>query len=234
MNPTGQYIPPLMIYKRKRMKDALIDHAPAGTLGRCSDSGWIEKEIFIDYIKHFIKHTNCTPENTCLLILDGHKSHTKNLDLLQYSSERGLHLLSLPPHTSHKLQPLDRGVFKALKNAYNVACSDWLRKHPARRISINEIAELFSYAYVKAATIDNAMSGFRASGIYPLNRNILSEGEYLHDPRDDIPEIELNPPNPVQSVEPISVASVPELPALPVDFNMDSTINVPDKRGKYS
>lgn len=44
MNATGQYIPS-MISKRKHMKDSLIDHAPPGTLGSCSDSGWIGSDL---------------------------------------------------------------------------------------------------------------------------------------------------------------------------------------------
>lgn len=61
-NPTGIYVPPMMIFKRKRMKSELIDHAPPGTIGRCSDSGWIETDLFMDYIKHFADHVK--PTNT--------------------------------------------------------------------------------------------------------------------------------------------------------------------------
>ena len=99
MNAVGGYVPPMMIFKRKRMKDSLVDHAPPGTLGKCSESGWIDADIFMDYIKHFVQHTHCSPTNKVLLILDGHKAHTKNIDLLTYASENGLYLLSLPPHT---------------------------------------------------------------------------------------------------------------------------------------
>ena len=106
MNATGVYVPPMMIFKRKRMKENLIDHAPARTLGKCSDSGWIDTELFMEYIEHFVKHTHCSPENKCLLILDGHKSRTKNIDLLNYACEKGLYLLSLPPTHLISYNPL--------------------------------------------------------------------------------------------------------------------------------
>jgi len=54
MNAVGGYVPPMMILKRKRMKDSLVDHAPLGTLGKCSGSGWIDTELFMAYIKHFV------------------------------------------------------------------------------------------------------------------------------------------------------------------------------------
>ncbi|XP_047137645.1 uncharacterized protein LOC124814180 [Hydra vulgaris] len=104
-NCVGHYIPPMIIFKRKRMLDSLIDDAPPGTVRRCSKSGWVDTNLFMDFIRHFVIHGNCSSTNKCLLILDGHKSHTKNLDnldLLNYASINGLHILSLPPHTSHK------------------------------------------------------------------------------------------------------------------------------------
>ncbi|XP_065681865.1 uncharacterized protein LOC136095355 [Hydra vulgaris] len=105
-NCVGHYILPIIIFKRKRVLDSLIDDAPPGTIGRCSKSGWVDTNLFMDFIRHFVIHGNCSTTNKCLLILDGHKLHTKNLDLLNYASINRLHILSLPPHTSHKLQPI--------------------------------------------------------------------------------------------------------------------------------
>jgi len=51
--------------------------------------------------------------------------------------------------------------FKPLKCAYNAACSSWLRKRPARRISVDKIAELFKESYHKAATMESAVSGLQ-------------------------------------------------------------------------
>lgn len=152
VSATGTYVPPLMIFKRKRMKPELLDHAPVGTIGDCSDNGWITTEISMRYIKHFVEHTRCSKENKVLLILDGHNSHTKNLELIDYAKDNGLHLISLPRHTSHKLQPLDRSYFKSLKSAFNAACTKWMRDHSGRRITILQLAELFNVAYIKSVS----------------------------------------------------------------------------------
>ena len=97
MNATGIFVPPMMIFKRKRMNPDLIEHAPPGTIGGCSDSGWVDTDLFMTYIKHFCKHTKCSKESKILLILEGHKSHTKNMELIDYARENGLFLLSLAP-----------------------------------------------------------------------------------------------------------------------------------------
>ena len=54
------------------------------------------------------------PNNTeywqVLLVLDGHASH-RPLDVVTYAREHDVALLCLPPHTTHRLQPLDRTFF---------------------------------------------------------------------------------------------------------------------------
>ena len=112
MSAISSFIPPMFIFKRKRMKDSLLDNAPPGTIGGCSDNGWITTALFEKFIKHFVHHVKCSLSDKVLLIFDGHKTHTKNLKLIEYAREKGLILLSLPPHTSHKLKPLDRSFFK--------------------------------------------------------------------------------------------------------------------------
>ena len=63
----------------------------------------------------FLKH--CGPDRPQLLILDGHGSH-EVLGLLERAKEENIHILSLPPHTTHWLQVLDRSVFGPLSQRY--------------------------------------------------------------------------------------------------------------------
>ena len=174
------------------MKPELLDHTPVGTIGGCSDSGWIETSLFLTWIKHFGKYSNASKNNQVLLILDGHKTHTKNIELIEFARENGITVLSLPPHTSHKLQPLDRTFFKPLKTAFNNSCMSWMRRHPARRIVVDVLGELFSEAYIKAATLQNAVSGFRCTGIVPFNSEILPIYQFLNDPRNTVPDLPMS------------------------------------------
>ena len=91
------------------------------------------------------------------MIFHGHKSHKKSLELADYARENGLFFLLLPPHTTHKLQPLDRVVLKTLKSYFNNACQKWMRNHPGR--------ELFRESYLKSGTLKNTISIFQTSGI---------------------------------------------------------------------
>jgi hypothetical protein len=58
-----------------------------------------------------------------------------------------------------------------------------MRNHPGRRITVDELGELFNAAYLKAATIENAVSGFRCTGIVPFNKEILPSSAFLEDLR---------------------------------------------------
>ena len=44
---SGNYIPPMLIFKRKRMTKLLLRGSPPGTLGAWSDNGWITNELFL-------------------------------------------------------------------------------------------------------------------------------------------------------------------------------------------
>ena len=159
----------MTLFCRQRMKSELIDHTHTGIIGGCSDNGWKTTELFLTYIKHFIRETRCSQRNKVLLMFDGHNSHTKSAELINLARNNGLILLSLPPHTSHKLQPLDKSSFKPLRTAFNTACGRWMRDHSGRRVGQEQLGELFSQAYYTSATAQNAISGLFANGILQIS-----------------------------------------------------------------
>jgi hypothetical protein len=52
-NAIGAFIPPCMIFPRKNMKNELVDEAPTGTLGLAQESGWMNTEVFVKWLKTF-------------------------------------------------------------------------------------------------------------------------------------------------------------------------------------
>ena len=177
MNAVGDYIPPMMIYKRKRLHQNMLIGAAPGTVFERSDSGWMTRELFLSWIKHFQGHVHWSPEKPGLLILDGHYSHTRNLEAIDFARENGIILISLPPHTTHRLQPLDRTFYKSLMVNYDRACDKWLRTEK-RTATVDVIARLFGNAYIATATMSTAINGFRHTGIWPCDRHIFTNEDY--------------------------------------------------------
>jgi hypothetical protein len=97
------------------MKEELIDGAPAGSIAVCHPSGWIQTDIFTKWFDHFVHFIQPSADDPVLLIADGHYSHTKTLDVADKAREHSFTVVSLLPHSKHKVQPVDIGFMTSLK-----------------------------------------------------------------------------------------------------------------------
>lgn len=178
VSASGNTVPPLLIFPRKYFKDHFVSDGPPGCIGTANPSGWVTSEEFLFFIKHFVKHTKCSKEHPVLIVLDNHASHL-SVDMINYCRENGIVLLSFPPHTSHKLQPLDRSVYGPFKRFYNAAADSWMKNNPGKTMVIYNIPSLVKVALPNAATPRNITSGFTSTGIWPFNKDIFTEEDYL-------------------------------------------------------
>jgi len=177
INAAGNVLPPMFIFPRKNYRDHFIRGGPVGSVGCAAQSGWINEELFCQYLKHVIRHTRCTVDRKILLILDNHESHI-SLQAIEMARANGVVMLTIPPHTSHRLQPLDRTVFGPFKTAYNMAMDAWLRSNPGKTVTIYDIPELVKQAQHSAMTPRNIVSGFESTGICPYNRELFTEIDF--------------------------------------------------------
>lgn len=74
ISASGNTIPPALVFPRVKFKDHMLINGPPGSLGLATKSGWMTADIFLQVIRHFIKHTLSTKESPTLLIMDNHKS----------------------------------------------------------------------------------------------------------------------------------------------------------------
>lgn len=96
-----------------------------------------------------------------------------------FCREHGIVLLTFPPHTSHRLQPLDIAVLAAFKNACKSAFNLWISQNPGKCITIYNIASLTSKPYDEAFCRKNILSGFKKSGTFPLDTTVFKEEDFL-------------------------------------------------------
>ena len=59
----GMYVSPMIIFPRVHMNSQLMRGAPAGSIGESAKSGWINKELFLKWMKHFIRHVRPSQDN---------------------------------------------------------------------------------------------------------------------------------------------------------------------------
>ncbi|XP_049944183.1 uncharacterized protein LOC126425255 [Schistocerca serialis cubense] len=166
----GTYIPPMFIFLRKRTSNLLSKGGPVGTIYGCSVNGWSNESLFFEWIQHFQNNVKSTIDDPVLLILDNHSSHIP-LDIFEFCKKHSIVMVTIPSHTSNKLQPLDVTFFSSLKSAFNRECDIYMKSQVYQKITPYELAELFNKAYIKVATMDKGQSGFKACGICPFNPN---------------------------------------------------------------
>lgn len=178
ISAAGTWLPPAMIFPRVHFKPHMLHGAPPGTLGLASKSGWMNNELFVDVLKHFIKHSNSSKQSPSMLLYDNHESHI-SLAAINIAKENGITVITFPPHSTHKLQPLDVGVFKAFQAYYSRAIDSWMMHHPGQTMSIYEVAHCVGQAHEKCMVPGTITNAFKATGIAPYNRDIFIDADFL-------------------------------------------------------
>ena len=140
-----------------------------------SPNGWTDADVAAEWLeKVFDPETRplMSGSSKRLLIVDGHNSHT-TLKFLLYAERNGIIILCLPPHTTHKLQPLDVGVFNFLAKAWSKEVTE--AGQAGQRITKFNLLSYYSRARATALTPDIISSSFRKCGIWPLDRQVITD-----------------------------------------------------------
>jgi len=209
----GKYIPPMVLFKGKRMSAAMTDSltsAPEGSLIALTESGYITSEMMVRWGEHFCKYKpQGDPEVPDVLLLDGHSTHVFNVDFLNIMSRNNIEVFALPPHTTHELQPLDKSVFKSLKNKWDELAQKAFRLD-RHNVSRSNFLKLFKECWDAIATVSNAQAGFRACGIVPFDRSVIRTEAFQPSLATDRPCPPSSNTESVEAPAPVAAATVPE------------------------
>ena len=107
---------------------------------------------------------------------DGHKSHV-GLNWVELAEKNNIILLCLPPHTTHRLQPLDVGCFGPLQTAWFNRC-DAILAETGKPMELRDVVKEYWTARNIAFKEDTILQAWRKSGIRPLNPNIFTEADF--------------------------------------------------------
>lgn len=173
-NALGSAIPPVILFKGKRMKPEWNDGLPPGSEIIMTPKGSMTTASFCSWIDHFGKYKTAGP---CLLIFDGAKSHL-DYSIVEKADQYDITLYCLPSNTTHELQPMDKSVFRAFEYHWNDEVLKYLTVHKHHSITKQRFGPIFSKVWDKTMTPSNIKSGFSATGIYPFDKDRIPEVAY--------------------------------------------------------
>jgi hypothetical protein len=121
-----------------------------------------------------------------LLLLDGHGSHTTP-GFIDFCISHRILLAVLPPHSSHRLQPLDVGMFKPLSSAYTAELNNLSQRSQGLvEVQKSDFLWLFWAAWTHAFTSDKTLSSFAATGVHPRDADAVLKHLKRSTPQQDI------------------------------------------------
>ena len=128
-----------------------------------SHTGWTNEELGYSWLEKVFDRA--TKEKTHdgrdlrLLFVDGYNSHV-NMKFLDWCDRNKVLVAVYPPHSTHRLQPLDVSLFSPLANFYSQSVSNWMHKTQGLSgLSKRDFFDLFWPAFTKAFTPKNILSG---------------------------------------------------------------------------
>ena len=173
ISAVGRCLDPLVIFKGKTVQQQWFETTLKefkGWMFTATENGWTTDDTGLEWLKKvFIPQT--VPRDASeprLLVLDGHRSY-ETTEFIWECFTHNIHLVFLPPHTSHVLQPLDLAVFSSLKTAYRKYVGYQSLLTDSTPIGKRNFLQCYYKARIDALTAKNIKSGWYASGLWPLN-----------------------------------------------------------------
>ena len=118
----GRVLPPLIIYKGAGYYIGWYQYLNPEVAGdykfSYTSSGWTNQILGLAWINHFNQHTvKLAKGRHRLLIVGGHNSHV-TIEFIEYCISARILVYCLSFHSTHRLQPLNVGLFSPLQKFY--------------------------------------------------------------------------------------------------------------------
>jgi DDE superfamily endonuclease len=148
------------------------DNLDSNTVIDFSDTRYTNDQIAIQWLQHFIKHTNAgVGSDKKLLLFNGHGSHV-TLEFQELARSANIILLQYPPHLTHILQPLDVSVFQSYKHWHKMAVYKAIRTLQYEYNYSCFLRDLTEFRQ-KTFTESTILSAFQKSGMWPPNVDVV-------------------------------------------------------------
>ncbi|KAL0870945.1 hypothetical protein ABMA27_004770 [Loxostege sticticalis] len=167
----GKCLPVYVVYKASTLYSEWIDGGPTDARYNCTKSGWFDSAMFENYFENIIIPWAQKTVGAKVVICDNLSSHL-SVKVIELCEQNDIKFIFIPPRSTHLTQPLDVAFFAPLKKAWRKILYQYKLKNP-NQTTLNKkhfpklLRELLET--IKLKEMDNIKSGFKASGVYPVN-----------------------------------------------------------------
>lgn len=136
---------------------------------------------------HFVMYIS--PRCCIAVWLFGHLSHI-DLYVIEFCANSDIFLFRLPSHSSHALQPADRGFFRTFTSNFMKKVAKFSVQYLGVSFKKRTFSRIFTKAFEQTCRADLIKGSFRVSGIWPINQvnldhNLFTSGKiYTEAPQD--------------------------------------------------
>ena len=101
-----------------------------------------------------------------------------NLAFFEEMREHNIHVMAIPPHISHILQPLDSTPFVQFKHNWQARLLEWNFETSAKILVNCNFFEVFWPAWQESMSVGNIQSGICKMGIFPMNMSVIPKTKF--------------------------------------------------------
>ncbi|KIJ29349.1 hypothetical protein M422DRAFT_147385, partial [Sphaerobolus stellatus SS14] len=177
ISATGAACPPgfILPYTHGKVAECLSENAHRVVT---SENGWTDNTICSDWFKKVFLPWAKTQRDSAfpiIFISDGHASHETH-EIRLAALDNSITMISLPPYTTHKLQPLDVGVFAPLQCNWGKRCNELAVT--GDEITCDTVIEEYMAVRKNNMKENIILSAWCHSGLYPYNPNTFTNAYY--------------------------------------------------------
>jgi DDE superfamily endonuclease len=161
-NATGEYLPPMVVYKSQNVYQEWMRGGPRGAVYDCTPSGWFDSRCFERWFTEiFLTNVSKKPGRK-VLIGDNLSAHFTP-DVIKASLENDVAFVTLIPNSTHLLQPLDVAVFRPAKIKWRQILEGWRKESRYRGVlPKNHFPDLLLKLH-NSLNPENLVAGFKAT-----------------------------------------------------------------------
>jgi len=174
---TGQCIPPYVLYPGKRapLKYNLLEGGVPGSYFSLTEKGYMTTPTFYMWLaNHFIP--NIPLARPVVLLIDSAECHL-DIETFELAKENYVYIYALLKNATHLVQPADVGLFAAMKQSWYKHVRKYSQANPNTDINKKNFSSIFKNTWNEVMRPSLLIDSFRKAGIYPLNRQQVSDDQ---------------------------------------------------------